>query len=51
MPIVLMPALQYRVALTLTAAALFFSVIASVIHAGGVHRRDELEGESDHGPN
>jgi hypothetical protein len=31
MPIVLMPALQYRVALTLTAAALFFSVIASVI--------------------
>jgi malonate transporter and related proteins len=31
MPIVVMLALQYRVAQTLTAGALFFSVIASVI--------------------
>ena len=31
MPIVVMLALQYRVAQTLTAAALFFSVIGSVI--------------------
>jgi hypothetical protein len=31
MPLVVMPALHYRVAQTLTAGALFLSVIASVI--------------------